>query len=209
VSAALAPLYAILDVDLTRARGWAPLDLLDAWLDAGIRLVQLRAKSLPFGPMLDLADAVIARARAAEGTVIVNDRADVARLSDADGVHLGQTDLGPAAVRQMIGAGRLIGLSTHTAAQVDAGLLQPIDYLAIGPVFATGSKAQPDPVVGLEGVRLAVQRAGARPVVAIGGITLTRAREVLDSGAASVAVISDLLTDDPRARARAWVALIS
>jgi len=209
VSAALAPLYAILDVDLTRARGWAPLDLLDAWLDAGVRLVQLRAKSLPFGPMLDLADAVIARARAAGGTVIVNDRADVARLSDADGVHLGQTDLGAAAVRQMIGAGRLIGLSTHTAAQVDAGLLQPIDYLAIGPVFATGSKAQPDPVVGLEGVRLAVQRAGARPVVAIGGITLTRAREVLDSGAASVAVISDLLTDDPRARARAWVALIS
>jgi thiamine-phosphate pyrophosphorylase len=205
VSAPLAPLYAILDVDLTRARGWAPLDLLEVWLDAGVRLVQLRAKSLSFGPMLELADAVVARVRAAGVTIVVNDRADVALLSGADGVHVGQTDLDPGAVRPIVGAGRLIGVSTHDVAQVDAAASLPIDYVAFGPVFTTGSKAQPDPVVGLDSVRQAARRAGALPVVAIGGITLARAGEVFESGAASVAVISDLLTGDPRERAREWV----
>jgi thiamine-phosphate pyrophosphorylase len=206
VSAPLAPLYAILDVDLTRARGWAPLDLLDVWLDAGVRLVQLRAKSLSFGPMLELADVFVARVRAAGGMLIINDRADVARLSGAGGVHVGQTDLAPAAVRQILGPDRMVGVSTHSESQVAAAIRQPIDYVAIGPVFPTASKAQPDPVVGTGGVREAVQRAGALPVVAIGGITIASTRQVFDAGAASVAVISDLLTGDPRVRAREWAA---
>jgi thiamine-phosphate pyrophosphorylase len=208
VSAPLAPLYAILDVDLTRARGWAPLDLLDVWIDAGVRLVQLRAKSLSFGPMLELADVFAARVRAAGGMLIINDRADVARLSGADGVHVGQTDLAPAAVRQILGPDRMVGVSSHSAPQVAAAVLQPIDYVAMGPVFPTESKAQPDPVVGTDGVREAVERAGAMPVVAIGGITIATAQHMFEAGAVSVAVISDLLTGDPRVRAREWAAFL-
>jgi thiamine-phosphate pyrophosphorylase len=197
VSAPLAPLYAILDVDLTRARGWAPLDLLDVWIDAGVRLVQLRAKSLSFGPMLELADVFAARVRAAGGMLIINDRA-----------HVGQTDLAPAAVRQILGPDRMVGVSSHSAPQVAAAVLQPIDYVAMGPVFPTESKAQPDPVVGTDGVREAVERAGAMPVVAIGGITIATAQHMFEAGAVSVAVISDLLTGDPRVRAREWAAFL-
>src|SRR6185295_13934367 len=98
-------LYAILDVDLTLSRGLVPLDVLDAWLDAGVRLVQVRAKSRMWsgGPLLDLTEKVIARARPAGATVIVNDRADVARLAKADGVHVGQDDLRPGEVRGIVG----------------------------------------------------------------------------------------------------------
>jgi thiamine-phosphate pyrophosphorylase len=205
VSRTLPRLYAILDVDVTRAHGWEPLDLLDVWLAAGVRLIQLRAKSLTFGPMLELADAMVSRTRAAGGVAIVNDRVDVARLADADGVHLGQGDLSPVDAREMLGPEPVIGLSAHSAVQVAAALPLPIDYLAMGPVFATDSKARPDPVVGVDGLRTAVDRAGALPVVAIGGITLARAPEVLACGAASIAVIADLLTDDPKGRAREWL----
>jgi thiamine-phosphate pyrophosphorylase len=208
VSLTLPRLYAILDVDRTRDQGLAPLELLELWLDAGIRLVQLRAKSMPFGPMLELAEAVVARTHAAGGLAIVNDRVDVARLANADGVHLGQDDLSPADARPLLGSDRLIGFSTHSVAQVEAALALPIDYLAIGPVFATASKARPDPVVGLEGVRTAIERAGRIPVVAIGGITFARAPDVLACGAASIAVISDLLTSDPKARALEWLSSV-
>ena len=205
MSPTLPRLYAILDVDRTVARGLAPLELVELWLSSGIRLVQLRAKTLSFGPMLELAEAVVARTREAGALAIVNDRVDVARLADADGVHLGQDDLSPSDARKMLGRDRLIGFSTHNTGQVEAALSMPVDYLAIGPVFATESKARPDPVVGLEGVRSAVERAGEIPVVAIGGITLAQAHKVLACGAASVAVIAGLLTDDPAARAREWL----
>jgi thiamine-phosphate pyrophosphorylase len=205
VSRTLPRLYAILDVDVARARGRAPLDLLDIWLAAGVRLVQLRAKSLSFGPMLELAHAMVSRTRAAGAIAIVNDRSDVARLADADGVHLGQGDLSPVDARRLLGPDPIVGFSTHSTGQVEAALTLPIDYLAIGPVFATQSKTQPDPVVGLDGLRAAVDRAGDLPVVAIGGITLAQARQVLDCGARSIAVISDLLADDPGTRAREWV----
>jgi thiamine-phosphate pyrophosphorylase len=208
VSRTLPRLYAILDVDRTHALDLAPLDLLDSWLEAGIRFVQLRAKSLSFGPMLQLAEAVVARTQAAGGLAIVNDRIDEARLANADGVHLGQNDLAPADARQMLGSDRLIGFSTHSAGQVETAVSLPIDYLAIGPVFATASKAQPDPVVGLEGVRTAVERAGPIPVVAIGGITLARAPDVLACGTAAIAVIADLLSGDPKARAFDWLSIV-
>lgn len=205
MSLTLPRLYAILDIDRTGARGLAPLELVELWLGAGVRLIQLRAKTLSFGPMLELAEAMVARTREAGALAIVNDRVDVADLADADGVHLGQDDLSPSDARRMLGRDRLVGFSTHHIGQVEAALSMPVDYLAIGPVFATESKARPDPVVGLEGVRTAVERAGEIPVVAIGGITLARAPEVLACGAASIAVIADLLTDDPAARAREWL----
>jgi thiamine-phosphate pyrophosphorylase len=201
-------LYAILDIDLLEPRRLDPLRVLDVWLDAGVRLIQLRAKTMASGAMLALAETLVERTRAAGATFIVNDRADIAKLAGADGVHLGQDDLRPADVRRMLlPPPAIVGLSTHNDMQARDACAQPISYLAIGPVFATTSKARPDPVVGLDGVRMAVACATphALPVVAIGGITLERAPSVIAAGASSVAIISDLLADDLAARARAFV----
>ena len=200
-------LYAILDVDAAAARGFAPLPLLEAWLGAGVRLIQLRAKRLTAGPFLELADRVVSMARAAGAIVVINDRADVARMSGADGVHVGQDDLTAAVARSLLGPEAIVGVSTHTDAQVDLAATAPVSYLAIGPVFATTTKERPDPVVGLEGVgRARIRtRAAGLPLVAIGGITLENAGRVIDAGADAVAVIADLLSGDPGARARAFV----
>lgn len=197
--------YPILDVDVARARLLDPLAVLDGWLDAGVRLVQLRAKSLTGAAFLELADLCAHRAASAGATFIVNDRADLALLSGARGVHLGQEDLPPMAARRVVPASTLIGWSTHNEAQVQAASSMPIDYLAIGPVFGTTSKERPDAVVGIEGVRMAVRLAARRPVVAIGGITIDTAPEVLRAGASSVAVISDVMHADAAARARAFL----
>jgi thiamine-phosphate pyrophosphorylase len=204
----LPPLYAILDADVAARAGWTLVDLASAYLEGGARLLQLRAKGAPSGELLDLASAIVLRAHAAGGIVILNDRADIARLAGADGVHVGQDDLGPSAVRSMVGPASLVGLSTHTTEQVDRALREPIGYLAVGPVFGTETKATGYDAIGLDRVRYAAVRAGARgvPVVAIGGITLERAADVLAAGARSVAVISDLLsTGDPETRVRAYV----
>ncbi len=201
-------LYAILDIDLLAQRRLEPLHVLDAWLDAGVRLIQLRAKRMASGAMLALAETSVERTRAAGATFIVNDRADIATLASADGVHLGQDDLRPADVRRvLLPPPAIVGLSTHNQEQAREACAQPISYLAIGPVFATTSKARPDPVVGLDGVRMAAACAAphALSIVAIGGITLERAPSVIAAGASSVAVISDLLTDDLSARARAFL----
>jgi len=201
-------LYAILDVETTVARGLEPLAVVEAWLEAGIRLVQLRAKSLTFGPFLILADEVARRVASAGGLFVVNDRADVAALCGAAGLHLGQQDLTPAEARPIVGEGVAIGLSTHNPSQVvDALGGGRVDYLAIGPVFRTATKARPDPVVGLEGVRDAAAMVGPAgvPLVAIGGMTLDTAVSVLSAGATSVAVIADLIAAEPGARAREWL----
>jgi thiamine-phosphate pyrophosphorylase len=207
---ALPRLYAILDIDQAEHRGLAPVVLAQMWLDAGVRLFQLRAKKLTGGPMLDMADALVAVAASASALFIVNDRADVARMAGASGVHLGQDDLTPARVRPMVGDTTLIGLSTHNDQQLDDAQREPVDYLAIGPVFQTRTKANPDPVVGLDGVtRASVRshRAGV-PLVAIGGITLATAPRAIEAGADAVAVVADLLDDDPRARARQFVSAL-
>ncbi|MEO8480564.1 MAG: thiamine phosphate synthase [Acidobacteriota bacterium] len=203
-------LYAILDIDLLERRQLAPLDVLDIWLDAGITLIQLRAKAMAAGPMLELADEMSARCRNRHARFIVNDRADVARLCGADGVHLGQADLRPAQVRGLLPEPVILGISTHNAQQVEDACAQPITYLAIGPVFGTTSKARPDPVVGLDGVRMAVAAASRRdlPVVAIGGISIEQAPAVIAAGASSVAVIADLVTGDLAMRARAFLAAV-
>jgi thiamine-phosphate pyrophosphorylase len=154
--------------------------------------VQVRAKAMPDRTLLELVEEAQAAARAARGALLVNDRADVARIVGADGVHVGQDDLPPAACRAVLGPQALVGFSTHTAGQVEAAARAPIDYLAVGPVFPTRTKADPDPVVGLELVRSA-RRSWPGPLVAIGGITADNARAVIEAGADGVAVISALL----------------
>ncbi len=202
-------LYAIVDEDCARRHGWTVPDLADAYLGAGVRLVQVRVKQAGSGAFLAWVDAIVAAARPRGALVIVNDRADLARLAAADGVHVGQDDLPADAARRLVGEKAIVGLSTHTADQIEAAAALPIDYLAVGPVYDTGTKETGYRPVGLDLVREAVRRSRGRPVVAIGGITLERAPAVLAAGAASVAVISDLLTGgDPAARARAWVAAL-
>jgi thiamine-phosphate pyrophosphorylase len=201
-------LYAILDVDVVRARGREAAVVLGSWLDAGIRLVQLRAKALSFGPLLDLAGPLAIACRQAGAIFIVNDRADVARLSGADGVHLGQQDLSPDDARLLLPDAPWIGLSTHNDDELSGGLRSLATYLATGPVFSTGTKANPDPVIGLEGVRRAAGpvRTSGRPLVAIGGITVETAPAVIDAGADAVAVISGLLDGpDAAGSARAFL----
>jgi thiamine-phosphate pyrophosphorylase len=158
--------------------------------------------------VLEAATAIVGRAARTGATVIVNDRADIARLSGAAGVHIGQEDLTPAEVRAVVGADAIVGLSTHTIDQLDRALGEPIDYVAVGPVFGTDTKATGYEPIGLEAVRAAAVRAAARnvPLVAIGGITRSRSRSVLDAGAHAVAVISDLVTGgDPAARVREFL----
>jgi thiamine-phosphate pyrophosphorylase len=153
---------------------------------------------------------LVARARPAGAIVIVNDRADIARLSSADGVHVGQDDLDPADVRRILGRSAVIGLSTHSPEQVRAAASLPVDYIAVGPVFGTSTKDTGYRDVGTNMVSDAhaiVRSDGTdRPIVAIGGITLERVADVLRAGASSVAVISDLLsTGKPEARVREYL----
>ena len=199
------PLYVICDAEVCDRAGWTLVDFAAACIDGGATFLQVRAKGVSGAWFLDATTAIVRRAQAAGALVVVNDRADLARLAGAGGVHVGQTDLSPAAVRVVVGLEMLVGRSTHTPEQYEAALGEPVDYVAIGPVFATATKATGCDAVGLEGVRGAAARTAARgvPLVAIGGITLDRARSVREGGAQSIAVISDLLaTGDPAARVR-------
>jgi thiamine-phosphate pyrophosphorylase len=213
----LPPLYAIVDEEIAARFGWTVPALARACLAGGAGLLQLRAKRVGSGTYLRLCDEVVGLAAETGATVIINDRADLARLSGAAGVHLGQDDLEPSAARDILGSEAVVGLSTHAMDQARGALAQPVDYLAIGPVFGSTTKDTGYPAVGLgvvsEVARLAegaeTARTG-RPVVAIGGITLERAEAVLEAGAASVAVISDLLAGgNPEARVRAYVERLS
>ena len=201
-----------MDAEAAAAAGWPILDLAAAYLRGGATFLQLRAKNMSGDALLATASAVVQLAHRHQARLVVNDRADIARLAEADGVHVGQEDLPPAAVRTLVGAAAIVGLSTHTIEQVDRAVLEPVTYVAIGPVFGTATKATGYEPIGLGMVREAARRAAARglPLIAIGGITLENAGSVLDAGAASVAVISDLLaTGDPEARARAFVDRLS
>lgn len=141
---------------------------------------------------------------------MIDDRADIARLVGA-GVHVGQDDLAPSDARQVLGPEGLLGFSTHNEAQLEAGHAEPVDYLAIGPVFDTESKANPGPVIGLQRLR-ALRRLTSKPLVAIGGITRATAPALLQAGIDSLAVIGDLLPEqvgDLRARAAEWLAVVA
>jgi thiamine-phosphate pyrophosphorylase len=199
-------LYAILDAALARRLGWAPVDLGRAFLEGGARLIQIRAKDEPSGAFLELCDALVAMASPYAAAIIVNDRADLARLAGAAGVHVGQEDLPPAKARAIVGPEAIVGVSTHSTAQLLASVAEPVNYVAVGPVFDTVTKNTGHTAVGLGLVREAAARARDLPIVAIGGISLERAPEALAAGARSVAVIADLFTGgDPTARVRAFV----
>ncbi len=203
-------LYAIVDVETSQRAGWAARDLARAYLSGGATLLQLRAKLLGSGAFLDLAAAVAEDARAGNAIVIVNDRADLAVLAGAGGVHVGQEDLAPSDVRRIIGAEPSLGFSTHTPDQIDRALTEPISYLAIGPVFSTATKATGYEEVGLAAVSEAARRAARSglPVVAIGGITLATAPRVIEAGAAAVAVITDLVIGNPEQRVREYLEVL-
>jgi thiamine-phosphate pyrophosphorylase len=218
------PLNAIIDVEVADRAGWTPVDLASAYLDGGARFLQIRAKSLSGAAFLELTSRICAIAHPAGAVVIVNDRIDIARIAGADGVHVGQDDLDPAAARTLIGPAAILGLSTHTDSQIDAALSQPVTYVAVGPIFGTVTKATGYTAVGLDRVRYAADamqagRAGGAGgpgtassygLVAIGGITLDRAADVIEAGATAVAVITDLIASgDPEGRVRAYLARLS
>lgn len=199
------PFYAILDPSQTLER--PILEVCDILLAAGVRLIQYRDKRATSRTLCEHCMELARRTRAAGARFIVNDRADIALASGADGVHVGQDDLPLELARKVMGAGKWVGYSTHSLEQIALANQTSADYIAYGPVFSTSSKENPDPVVGIEGLRRA-RAATSKPLVAIGGITLANVPEVLAAGADSVAVISDLLrASDIGARAKKYLEL--
>jgi thiamine-phosphate pyrophosphorylase len=203
---AIPPLYPLLDVDLCRARGLDPLRVLAAFLEGGGRFIQLRDKNPSSGERLRLADAAVALTRPAAARLIVNDRPDIARMCGADGVHVGQDDMPVEDARRVAGPGAIVGVSTHDEAQIAAAVQTSADYIAVGPIYGTATKDTGYSARGLALVRHAAA-ATERPIVAIGGITLERAPEVIAAGAASLAVISDLLREDPATMVRRFLSI--
>ncbi len=170
--------------------GRSPIDLAASILSCGIPLLQLRLKTTPTGRFVELAREVKKLCVAHGSSLIINDRCDIAKLVGADGVHVGQNDLPPAAAREILGRDAIIGHSTHDRTQLDDALADPsIDYVAYGPIFATASKHNPDPLRGIDRLRETAERC-RRPLVAIGGIDETNVGAVIRSGADSAAVIS-------------------
>jgi len=189
----LPKLYAILDVGCLRARS-SPASIVAYARElatGGVTLLQYRNKVGNTREMLSDARAI--RSALGDGvTLIMNDRADICIAADYHGVHIGQDDLSPQGARTVIGDDCILGVSTHNLDQLKEADDGPADYIAYGPVFSTASRQNHDPVVGIEGLR-AARAATRKPLVAIGGITRANARSVIDAGADSVAVISDLL----------------
>ena len=194
--------------------GSSPVDLAAACLNGGARFLQLRAKALSAAAFLELASRICELAHQAGASLVINDRADIARIAGADGVHLGQDDLSPGAARALVGPDAIVGLSTHTEPQIDAALDQPVTYVAVGPLFGTSTKITGYDAVGLDRVRYAARQLRRRELpsglVAIGGITLDNAADVIRAGATCVAVITDLITTgDPEQRVRAYLARLA
>lgn len=188
-------LYAIIDPE--QGHQWQPLTLAEAVLAGGCCALQLRAKRLTDAEYLSLAKPLQAACRARGVPFVVNDRLELAVTLAADGLHLGQADVAIELARSRFQG--QIGVSTHSLAQVDDAFARGADLIGFGPVFATGSKAAHDPVVGIDGLRAACQRARG-PVVAIGGIAVDTLAQVVAAGPACVAVIGALCrAADPRA----------
>lgn len=185
--------YPILDIESLQAKECDGETAAQAWLEAGARILQFRHKGPWSRAVFEQAQRIAAYCREHRAVFVVNDRADMAKLLGA-GLHVGQEDLPPADARRLIGLETLLGYSTHNPGQLDAAAAEPVDYVAIGPVFPTASKQNPDPVIGLDELRKCRARAG-RPLVAIGGITRETAPAVFAAGADSVAVIGDLLPE--------------
>jgi thiamine-phosphate pyrophosphorylase len=198
-------LYAILDATPTQPTN-ALLALAETLAKSGVQLIQLRAKHLLARHCQEIAAALIA---AVPTTVklIVNDRPDIASITNAAGVHVGQADLPVESARQLCPTPQWVGISTHNLEQIRAALNTSADYIAVGPIYPTTTKQNPDPVVGLDLIR-AARKLTSKSLVAIGGITINSAPDVFQAGADSVAVISDLINaPDPSQCAREYLAL--
>jgi thiamine-phosphate pyrophosphorylase len=200
-------LYAVIDAEVLFEHGISLAAVARDLRAAGVTLLQYRDKNGSPQEILR-ACAVLRKAFASSPCrLILNDRADLAVLASFDGVHVGQGDLSPEDARRVVGPNTIVGVSTHTDEQVQAANQTCADYIAIGPVFTTATKLNPDPVVGLEGVRRA-RALTRKPLVAIGGITRANARSVIESGADSIAVISALFApnESPAQLARDFLA---
>jgi thiamine-phosphate pyrophosphorylase len=199
-------LYVILDAGQCTA---PEKDVAKHLLDAGVRLFQYRNKSAPAREALQTASELAALLAPQGAMFFVNDRPDLAYLAGASGVHVGQDDLNPEDARSVLGPGKLVGVSTHNLQQFRAALKTSADYIAIGPIFATSTKENPDPVLGMALLKQ-IRALTEKPIVAIGGITLERAREVIEAGADSVAIVSDILgAPDPAERARQFLSVLA
>lgn len=203
----LPPVYPILDTGVLALLNVLLLDAAEALAEGGARILQLRHKDHWTREAYHAATELASFLRAAEIELIVNDRADIALMLGA-GLHVGQQDLPPGESRAILGVDATLGFSTHNEAQLLASASDPTDYVALGPIFATGSKANPDPVVGLAELKR-LRPMTAKPLVAIGGITLDSAIEVWQAGADSIALIGDLFQTPTkpaiRARMEAWL----
>jgi thiamine-phosphate pyrophosphorylase len=197
-------LYPILDASLETLDSLS-LGVL-ALARAGCRLIQLRAKDLPDDELHRWALAARKASREAGTKLLINDRVDVALLSGADGVHLGDEDLSPEAAREILGESAILGLSTHGVEEARLADRAPVDYVAIGPIFETSTKTSGRSTLGVEGAR-AVREVVSKPLVAIGGITLERAPALFEAGIDGVAVISALKKGDLETIARGFLAL--
>jgi thiamine-phosphate pyrophosphorylase len=200
----LPPLYAILDPETATI---PVADLASQLADAGVALIQLRDKRNASGKILTEARELAAFLVPKGVRFILNDRPDIAAMVQCGGVHVGQEDLPPDAARKIVGSSKWVGVSTHNLDQLRQADRTSADYIAIGPIFRTSTKENPDPVVGLDFIR-AARRITSKPLVAIGGITLGSAAEVLRAGADSLAIIRDLVAaKDPVKRAREFLAI--
>ncbi len=201
-------LYPIIDTGVCSAAGQDPATVADACLAGGARILQLRDKTGSSAAFLALADRLVQRASASDALLVVNDRADIARLSGARGVHVGQDDLDVVNARRIVGPAAVVGISTHDEAQIDAALQSDATYVAVGPIFGTATKETRYSARGLDLIRYAANR--GKPIVAIGGITLDRVQSVTEAGASGLAVISDLLTrGNPEGRTRDYIARLA
>jgi len=198
-------LYAILDATPNQTADTL-VSSANKLANAEVQLIQLRAKRIPPRQFQEIATALIASA-AANVKIIINDRPDIASITKSAGVHVGQEDLPVEAARKICPAPQWVGISTHNLEQLRAANDTSADYIAVGPIYPTTTKENPDPVVGLELLR-AARKLTRKPLVAIGGITIKSAHEVFQAGADSVAIISDLLNaSDPAQRAREYLAV--
>jgi thiamine-phosphate pyrophosphorylase len=182
-------LYPLTDRQLS---GLSHAEQVSQLAENGVTLVQLREKTLSPLEFFAEAKAALHIARESGMKIIINDRVDIALALKADGVHIGQEDLPPEAARRLLGADVIIGFSTHNPEQARLAAKLPVDYIAIGPIFATDTKRASHPPVGLPGLRLVRDAVGQIPLVAIGGITSLNCQEVLNEGADAVAIIKDL-----------------
>jgi thiamine-phosphate pyrophosphorylase len=197
-------LYAILDASQTAGTDSSLARIL---ADAGVELIQLRDKKAPSRKIYDASKSLAASLASRSLRIIVNDRPDIAAMIDAGGVHVGQEDLSVDAARKICGNSRWVGVSTHNLEQLREADRTSADYIAVGPIFRTGTKENPDPIVGLDLLR-AARQITKKALVAIGGITVESAESVFRAGADSVAVVHDLAAaSDPAKRAREYLAI--